>query len=159
MTRMVGGERSNKRAKPSQALRESCWARGTVVLIYLIVNQLHVRRIIIMTTTIKLNCWIIGDDPGRIFSVRIERTESVDALKKAIKEETKPALDNVPAHNLVLWNVSIPSDDDLEEKLEKLNLDSKHALQPLIKLSSLFADQPVDDHLNIVVNARPTSEF
>ena len=71
------------------------WEHVTVVLIYLIVDKLRVRLIIIMTTTIELNCWIIGDDPGRIFPVRIERTESVDVLKKAIKEEMKPALDNV----------------------------------------------------------------
>ena len=80
------------------------------------------------------------------------------ALKKVIKEEKQPALDHVPTDTLTLWTVSVPADKDLEEKLEKLNLKGKRPLQPLMKLSSLFADQPVDDHLNIVVKAPPTGE-
>ena len=111
-----------------------------------------------MTTTIKLNCWIISEDPGHIFPVELQATKTMGALKKVIKEEKRPALDHVPTDTLTLWTVSVPADKDLEEKLEKLNLEGKRPLQPLMKLSSLFADQPVDDHLNIIVKAPPTGE-
>jgi hypothetical protein len=75
------------------------------------------------------------------------------ALKDAIKEKKKHAFQGVDADALVLWNVSIPADESLEEKLEKLNLADKHPLRPLVELSSLFADQPVGGHLNIVAGS------
>ncbi len=111
-----------------------------------------------MSSTIQLNCWVLGKDPNRVFTVEIERTASVGALNDAIKDKMRPAFDHIPADALILWKVSVPVDDDFEENLAKLNLDSKHSLWPVVKLSSLFADQPVDDHLNIVVKA-PAGEF
>jgi hypothetical protein len=116
-------------------------------------------RTIIMSSTIPLNCWTLGEDPGRIFPVEIERTKSVGALKDAIKDKKRPVFDHVAADALVLWNVSVPADEDFEENLKKLNLYSKPPLQPLTKLSSVFADQHLDDHLDIVVKAPPTGEL
>ena len=100
-----------------------------------------------MSTTISINCWIISEDSGHIFLVELQATKTVGALKRALKEENKQALQHIDANNLVLWKVSLPADEDLDEKLEKLNLDDKHPLRPLMKLSSLFADQLVDNHL------------
>jgi hypothetical protein len=113
-----------------------------------------------MSATISLNCWIVSKDPGRIFPVELQVTKTVGALKDdAIREKKRPELDHVPADTLILWKVSIPANEDLEEKLEKLDLNSKHPLWPLMKLSSLFADHLVDDHLNIMVKVPPTGEF
>src|SRR6266550_5347518 len=107
---------------------------------------------------LQLNCWVLGEDPNRIFPVMIERTASVGALKDAIKDEKRPAFDHIPADALVLWKVSVLARrEDLEEDVKKLNLDNKHSLWPVVKLSLLFSDQPVDDHLHIVVKA-PTGE-
>jgi hypothetical protein len=55
---------------------------------------------------ITLNCWVVSDDPDRVFPVKIAAEESVGALKKAIKEEMKPAFDHIPANCLDLWKVS-----------------------------------------------------
>jgi hypothetical protein len=40
-----------------------------------------------MSDMLNLNCWLLGDDPRRIFSVEIAKTKTVDGLKKAIKED------------------------------------------------------------------------
>jgi hypothetical protein len=33
---------------------------------------------------LNLNCWILGDDPKRVFSIEIAKTKTVAALKKGI---------------------------------------------------------------------------
>jgi hypothetical protein len=40
-----------------------------------------------MSGTLNLNCWAIGDDPRRIFTVHVAKTDNVSALKKLIKEK------------------------------------------------------------------------
>ena len=55
---------------------------------------------------LELNCWILGEDVNRVFPVKIQTTESVGALRKAIKEEKKPEFDHVPADSLKLWKVN-----------------------------------------------------
>jgi len=57
---------------------------------------------------LNLNCWVIGDDPKRVFSVEIAKTKTVAALKKAIKEDpsSKRDLNDIDAKYLDLWKVS-----------------------------------------------------
>ena len=107
---------------------------------------------------LQLNCLVHGENSSHIFPVEIERTKSVGALKDAIKDKKKLAFNHVDADALVLWKVSVPADENFEENLGKLKFDSKHSLQPLMKLSSVFADQLVDDHLDIVVKVPRTGE-
>jgi Crinkler effector protein N-terminal domain len=52
---------------------------------------------------LEINCLVHGEPRSHIFPVKIAGTESVGALKKAIKDEKKPAFDHVPADTLVLW--------------------------------------------------------
>jgi hypothetical protein len=56
---------------------------------------------------ITLNCWVLSDDPARVFSVTIALGESVSGLKKAIKEEKRPDFDSIPADRLDLWKASV----------------------------------------------------
>ena len=56
--------------------------------------------------TLNLNCWVLGDDPRRIFPVEIASSEVVDGLKKAIEQEKKPKFDDYAADSLDLWRVS-----------------------------------------------------
>ena len=42
-----------------------------------------------MSLQLCLNCWVIGDEAGRVFPVNIAGTESVGTLKKAIKEKNQ----------------------------------------------------------------------
>jgi hypothetical protein len=78
--------------------------------------------LVAMANTITLQCWVQGDDSDHIFPVEIEPTKTVGTLKKAIKDERQHSFQNVDAHALGLWNISIPLDDSLNESLNNLEL-------------------------------------
>jgi hypothetical protein len=42
-----------------------------------------------MSSTLKLSCWLVGDDAAQVFPVKIANTESVGNLKEVIKDTTK----------------------------------------------------------------------
>ena len=52
----------------------------------------------------ELNCWILGEDPERIFTVRIAKSMTVYDLKSLIKNN-KMAFDGIDAACLELWKV------------------------------------------------------
>ena len=56
---------------------------------------------------LNLNCWVLGDDPQRIFSLKIAKSETVDALKKAIMDDpsNEGDFDGIGAKYLDLWKV------------------------------------------------------
>ena len=107
---------------------------------------------------LELNCFVLGDDPGRVFSIRIAATDSVITLRKLIKDEQKPAFDHVPAHTLVLWSVSILVDENLRESLSKLELVDKGSLQPVQELSEIFTGTLAKKRVHIVIKAPPSGE-
>ena len=63
------------------------------------------------TQLLSLNCFVLGDDPDRMFVVEIEKTKSVSILKKLIKEENPSSLGNVDVKNIDLWQTSYLIDD------------------------------------------------
>lgn len=91
------------------------------------------------------------DHPNCIFPVKIAPTETVGALKKAIKEEKKPALDHLSADTLGLWNVSISVDSALEKNLGSFDFALETLLLPTEELSTLFPKWPAKSQLHIVV--------
>ncbi|KAG1738714.1 hypothetical protein EDB19DRAFT_2039530 [Suillus lakei] len=99
-----------------------------------------------MESNLKINCFILGDDPDQIFRVKIAWTKAVYDLKKLIKEK-KHEFDGVDANTLQLWKVDINP-----EKERKLDLphDAKE-LKPLTRLSKVFTVAPDDKHLHIFV--------
>lgn len=100
---------------------------------------------------IDLNCWVAGEPPERVFSIKIEATEKVSALKKAIKAEKKPAFDIITADSLDLWKVSIPvGEDDLEGQLKSQNVLKKRPLSSVKLLSEIFQDV-VKENVHVVV--------
>jgi len=101
-----------------------------------------------------LNCWVLGEDSARIFPVKIDRDENVGALKKAIKEEKKPAFDHITADSLDVWNVSIPIDEDtnLQAQVKNLKVLEAKSLLPMQPLSGIFQNV-VKQHLNVIVRA------
>ena len=54
---------------------------------------------------------MLGDDPDRMFTVKIPKNENVSILKDLIKEKNPSSLGNVDVKNLDLWQVSFPIDD------------------------------------------------
>jgi hypothetical protein len=59
-----------------------------------------------MSNILELNCWILGDDPRRVFPVEVESSKTVGTLKKAIKDEVKHSFGDLYAKSLDLWKVS-----------------------------------------------------
>jgi len=108
-------------------------------------------------STLELNCLVLGDDRSHIFTIEIPDTKTVSALKKAIKDEKKPAFDHIPADTLILWNVSVRDDEHLEENIKELD----KALSPMDVLLEVFPTCPVQKHLHIVVKVKalPTGEL
>ena len=110
-------------------------------------------------TPLRLNCWVLGEDSTRIFPVKVDHDENVGALKKAIKEEKKPAFDHIIADSLEIWNVSIPihEDTNLQAQVKDLRLHERKPLWPLRGLLRIFRglDQ---EALHVVVKAPSISE-
>jgi Crinkler effector protein N-terminal domain len=105
-----------------------------------------------MPNTFELNFLVFGDDPEHIFVIKIANIKNVSALKDAIKDKKKPAFDHVPADTLILYKVSFPVDDDLQENLR--NFIGDKPLLPVNKLSKVFSNV-YNTHLHIVVGCPP----
>jgi Crinkler effector protein N-terminal domain len=112
-----------------------------------------------MATPLNLNCWVLGEDSTRIFSVEIDRDKNVGGLKQAIKEKKVPAFDRIDADSLDVWNVSIPIGEDanLEAQVKNLRLHEKKPLWALEGLLKIFSDLEKET-LHVVVKAPPISE-
>jgi hypothetical protein len=95
-----------------------------------------------MSDMLNLNCWLLGDDPRRVFSVKIAKSETVDDLKKAIKEDSsrKNYFNDVDAADLDLWKVrdgaSYTDVDDLILCKVEINLKKDRKLLKTIKVDS-----------------------
>ena len=64
-----------------------------------------------LSQLLSLNCFLLGDDPDRMFTVEIAKTKNVSILKSLIKKEKAPHLDHVAASDLDLWKADFPIDD------------------------------------------------
>jgi hypothetical protein len=105
---------------------------------------------------LKLNCWVFGDDPNRIFPVNIVKTESIYTLQKIIIDEN-PDLD-IPARSLDIRRVSIAMDGDLGAKLKHLRI-LYAPWRPVDELSQVFSDAPIAQHLHIIVESVDRGEL
>ncbi|KAK2459364.1 hypothetical protein APHAL10511_008622, partial [Amanita phalloides] len=94
---------------------------------------------------LSINCIVLGDDPKEGFTVEIAKNKNVSVLKDLIKEKKKPHFDNVAASKLILSQVSLPMDDNFEERIK-----NTHQLNSLASLAQLFPHVE-RDHIHIVV--------
>ncbi|THG99783.1 hypothetical protein EW145_g7200 [Phellinidium pouzarii] len=109
---------------------------------------------------ITLFCYIYrrNDEPShkRVFSVEIDNTKSVDKLKKVIKAETKDIFDHLPAFDLRLWNVEIPSKNNavFKERLAAY-IKNDHKLDedmtPSDELCDVFPDRLPKNTVHIII--------
>jgi Crinkler effector protein N-terminal domain len=115
-----------------------------------------------MTNALKLNCLVLGQDSSHIFLIEIPVNKSVYNLKKAIREENEPTFREFDAHDLQLFKVSIPVNEEIDEtlatfepqqNLDKVNLKTGELSLPIAKLSEVFSDPPIRRHLHIVVKS------
>jgi hypothetical protein len=61
----------------------------------------------VMSNTLVLSCWLLGNEPYRIFTVKIQNSAFVSNLKEVIKKK-KSDID-CPADALIIWKVSYAS--------------------------------------------------
>ena len=76
-------------------------------------------------------------------------------LKKVIKAEKAPELDNFPADKLKLWKVTIPGDQD--DQLRNLILQDSDELLAIRKISKYFPDSPPEEHIHVIVSPPETT--
>jgi hypothetical protein len=95
---------------------------------------------------------VLDELRSHIFKVKLARTDTVNALKEAIKDKKKHAFQHVDAGALVLWRVFIP-------KNEKSRLVNDKIVVPLKRLAPLCMDQSADDHIHIAVKRPPVGEL
>ena len=99
--------------------------------------------------SLSLNCLVVGDDPDRMFTVKIPKTENVSILKDLIKEKKAHHFEHVDASDLDLWQVSFPI-DDLETELGNINLARYPKLSPPSKKLTAFFTDSADDCLHVI---------
>ena len=116
------------------------------------------RPTIPMSSTLNLNCLVLGDDASRVFPVEIANSKTVGDLRKLIKEEKSHTFQHVDADTLVLWKVSILVNRSLTQNLSNRTFADESPLLPVDELSEVFSDSPARRHLHIVVSAPPASE-
>ena len=63
------------------------------------------------TQLLSLNCFLLGDDPDRMFTVEILNNKNVSILKDLIKEKKASQLKDIDASDLDLWKVDFPIDN------------------------------------------------
>jgi Crinkler effector protein N-terminal domain len=113
-----------------------------------------------MPLALELNCLVLGDDSSHIFTIEIQGTKNISALRKAIKEEKKPIFDHVPADALKLFKVPFPVDDGLDAKLKRFRPEDegdRRLSSAVERLRDAF-DDATDKHLHVIVLAPPASE-
>lgn len=106
-----------------------------------------------MPNILELNCLVSGNDPCYMFTIEIASTENVSALKDAIKDKNEQLFQRVDARSLVLWNVSFPVDESLEDNLT--NFADVKSLSPVGELSEVFSGL-LHTHLHVVVGRPPS---
>jgi hypothetical protein len=118
------------------------------------------------TQLLSLNCFVLGDDLNKVFTLEVEKTKNVSILKDRIKEKNSNSFGNVDSKNIELWKFDLPLDDDTKEMLKNINnLESLKSarefgeeLEPMVSVLTVFPDQPPLDRLHIVVRKPDISE-
>src|SRR6266568_4992337 len=103
-------------------------------------------------STLSLNCFVLGGDSSAVFTVKIPKSENVSILKRLIKEERSCRLEHVDASDLTAWKVSLPV-DAITPELTLDDIETCQELHSVKKISSVFGEALVDEHVHILVQA------
>jgi hypothetical protein len=104
----------------------------------------------------KIFCFL--ERPSALFSVKIDKTETVDDLKKKIKVENSVALAGVDAEylNLYFTDISTNNSNYMEQVNDQFNgLSKLEPLVPTIELEAVFPDPPAPRMIHILVAFPP----
>jgi hypothetical protein len=120
----------------------------------LLMSTLNTALLIVLPTmsTLSLNCFVLGGDSSEVFTVDILKTKNVSVLKDLIKEKQSRRLNHVDASKLILSQVSLPT-DTITPELTVNDIETCQKLHSVKKISSIFVEALVDDHVHILVEA------
>ena len=102
--------------------------------------------------SLSLNCLIHGEVTEKMFTVEVEKTKNVSILRDLIKEKQSPRLDHAVASELILSQVSLPV-DTITPQLTVEDITTGQKLHAVKKISSIFGEALVDEHVHILVQA------
>ncbi|GES93430.1 hypothetical protein GLOIN_2v1654758 [Rhizophagus clarus] len=109
-------------------------------------------------TETTLFCLVHGKPPSSFFSVMVGNHENVNGLRKLIKKESEPYLDNFAHWQLKLWIVDIPFDSPNlgDSSVNIANVLQGRKFLPPNKVGDIFTTQPNGNNIHIIVEL-PTS--
>lgn len=103
-----------------------------------------------------LTLFCLVDGESTPFPVKIEFTETIGDLKKAIKDEQTPDFDDITAKALSLWKVSIPVVPKKERKeISLADVLSKEELDETDDVSDIFDEKPPKKTIHVIVQRPP----
>lgn len=120
--------------------------------------------------TLALYCLVVDDHReiacvNDIFPLFIEKNKSVGELKENIKVKEAPRLDHLAAHELIVWkllsSLSVDDENVFKMELKALRFDRQNSdpkiefLRPMDSLLRSFPDQPLHNHLHLIVQLPP----
>ncbi|KAG0274862.1 hypothetical protein BGZ96_004062, partial [Linnemannia gamsii] len=107
----------------------------------------------------RLNFLCLVDGESTSFPVGIESTKTIGDLKDEIKTKKTPRFDDVAAHELTLWRVSIPLLPKKDRKdISLRDVAKKDELDETDDLSDVFPDKPPKMTIHIIVQRPPQGE-
>ena len=104
-----------------------------------------------------LSCLVSGDPIEYVFTVRVEKHETISGLKEIIKSKKQNTFDGIDANELIPWKINISFDelkqiihenDSLTDIKSMLNGEQ---LLPLDKIGKAFPNELADDHIHVIV--------
>ncbi|KAF9431634.1 hypothetical protein BGZ76_011904 [Entomortierella beljakovae] len=109
----------------------------------------------------KIHLCCVIDGESTVFPIELLASDTIGALKKAIKEERRPLLDKIPADKLTLWHVSVPLSPegyitinwltDLFQSDEHKNKNPERLKNPARQISKVFSTTPPKNTLHIII--------
>ena len=105
-----------------------------------------------MSDILTLNCLVLGEPAANIFEVKIQKSQTVSALREAIRDKKIHSFQHVDANKLILWKVSFPVNEDFARAISDFRFDGE-GLSPMKKLSKLFLDEPEEENVHIIVRS------
>ncbi|KAK5801644.1 hypothetical protein F5H01DRAFT_384180 [Linnemannia elongata] len=106
---------------------------------------------------LTLFCLVDGEAPTNAFPVEIESAKTIGDLKKLIRTEKSPELDDIAADKLIIWRVSIPDKDDDDEtpiKIDNVPESEKKKLRATNKVS-VFGTALPESTIHVIVQPPP----
>ncbi|KAG8894133.1 hypothetical protein FRB99_001490, partial [Tulasnella sp. 403] len=86
----------------------------------------------------KMKLWCALEGACSVFSVKVDDTDNVADLKRAIKKELSPKLDGIDVRGLTLWKINKSSEEAL--KLTRADLQGEKPLNPMATVRECWTD-------------------